>query len=116
MLNQDNRRLLIPMFCHFLLIDTISCFSTCSLCASGLSLLEMLTGYDPITTESGDELPLMAKKDPNSPVPKERRQRHMAVIDVLAAVLHSGVPKLPSKKFSQPAENFVAERCVMYSE
>ena len=73
--------------------------------------MEMLTGSDPITPEPLAELPLMPKHDPDV-VAKDRRKRNLAVFDIMASVVHSAVPSLPAKTFSQHLESFIAVRCV----
>ena len=74
----------------------------------GLSLMEMLTGPPPITSETLEELKLMPKRDPNTSKPDTGGARKMAVFDVYETVVKSHLPKLPRKTFSQPLENFVA--------
>jgi hypothetical protein len=69
--------------------------------------MEMLTGSQPITSESLEELRLMPKRDPNTHQRGSRRAQKMAVFDVYETVVKSHLPKLPSKTFSQPLENFV---------
>lgn len=69
--------------------------------------MEMLTGSQPITSESLGELPLMPKRNPNEPVSALRKHRQMAVFDVYQTVIKSHLPRLPSKTFSHLLENFV---------
>jgi len=73
----------------------------------GLSIMEMVTGSDPITPDAVEELPLMPKRDPDDEK-KSRRRMNLAVFDVMASVVHSKVPRLPIKTFSKSLETFVS--------
>eukprot|EP00049_Salpingoeca_infusionum_P001084 m.45041 g.45041 ORF g.45041 m.45041 type:complete len:183 (+) comp10860_c0_seq2:1378-1926(+) len=70
--------------------------------------MELATGVFPLLPEfEGTELPLSPKRVPGTEAPSSSHAKALAIIDVISSACDGKLPKLPSKAFSRPFEEFV---------